>query len=155
LPNDAPEREYFEKDSTLHAAFPNGHLNCWGIPVNAEPSFRRTRLGDLVLIIPQIGVHDKGIHQIGIVKAKAPDKCYHASRVLWPKAPDQRLFPFVFFFDAEVGFRGWFEFLEDLGYSSDWNPRGWYRPITGHRFPRWDGPEGYLNFLRTECGFKQ
>lgn len=82
LPNDSPERKYFEKDVTLHAAFPEGSFNCWGIPVRAEPNFKKTRIGDLVLFIPQIGVHDGGIHQIGIIKAKAPDKFYHASKVL-------------------------------------------------------------------------
>jgi hypothetical protein len=153
LPQDTAEREFFESDTTLHAAFPDGWFNCWGIPSRAEPRFHETRLGDLVLIIPQIGIHDGGVHQIGIIKAKAPLRCYHASRILWPKTPDQRLFPYVFFFETEVGYRGWFEFLEDLGYDPGWDPRGWYRRIADHRFTHWGGPEGYLSFLRTECGF--
>ncbi|MBW1917665.1 MAG: hypothetical protein JRI57_06540 [Deltaproteobacteria bacterium] len=154
LPKDAPERHYFENDSTLHSAFPNGSFNCWGVPPHAEPAFGETRLGDLILIIPQIGIHDGGIHQIGIVKAKAPLRCYNASRILWPRTPRQRLFPFIFFFTTEIGFRGWFEFLEDLGYNPRWNPRGWYKRLDFNRFAHWGGPEGYLNFLRTECGFR-
>jgi len=149
----APEREYFESDAQLRSAFPDGRFNCWGVPGNAEPSFNKTETGDLVLMIPQIGIHDGGIHQLGIVDAKCPIRAYHASRVLWPKTPHERLFPWLFFFHTEVGRRGWFEFLEDVGIAENWDPRGWYRPIAIHRFGRWGGPEGYLKFLREQCGF--
>ncbi|MFZ2088639.1 MAG: hypothetical protein WAU47_08700 [Desulfobaccales bacterium] len=105
LPINAPERKYFEEDITI--AFPSGSFNCWGVPPGADPAFRRTRLGDLVLFVPWIGIHDGGIHQIGIVKAKIPVQCYDASKILWPNTPDQRLFPHIFFFESEIGFRYW------------------------------------------------
>lgn len=152
LPIEAPERLYFEKD--LPMAFPNGSFNCWGIPPRAEPAFRQTNIGDLVLIIPFIGIHSgSGVRQIGIVKAKIPVRCYDASRILWPNTPDRRLFPHIFFFNTELVWRGWFSFLDDLGFDERWNPRGWYRVIANHRFQRWGGTEGYLRFLREECGF--
>lgn len=154
LPTDAPERKYFEADPTLRAAFPQGYFNCWGVPSNAEPSFNKTDIGDLVLIIPWIGSHDGGIHQLGIVNAKCPVRAYHASRILWPQTPNARLFPWLFFFHTEVGYRGWFDFLDDVGIAANWDPRGWYRPIALHRFARWGGPQGYLRFLRQQCGFR-
>jgi len=154
LPPEAPERKYFQLDPELHAAFPDGTFNCWGVPQRAQPAFAKTEVGDLVLVVPWIGIHDGGIHQIGIVRAKCPVQCYDASRILWPDTPHDRLFPYVFFFNTEVGFRSWFEFLRDTGISERWHPRGWYRGIDSERFRRWGGPVGYLKFLREECGFK-
>ena len=152
LPEDAPELGYFENSRALHEAFPDGHFNCWGVPSKAGPSFNRTNPGDLVLFVPSIGLAG-GIQQIGIVKEKCHGRCHMASRVLWPKTPDQRLFPLIFFFDTEVGHRGWFEFLNDVGYDPGWNPKGWYRPVATSRLKSFGGPEGYLRFLREECGF--
>lgn len=155
LPPDAPELQFFEHDMLLRRAFPEGDFNCWGVPSKAEPSFEKTQIGDLVLFVPSIGIHrDAGVHQIGVVNAKCPIRAFHASRVLWPETPNERLFPWLFFFNTEVGVRGWFEFLEDVDIKPNWDPRGWYRPIGRGRFRRWGGPEGYLGFLRNECGFK-
>ena len=83
IPLSAPERAYFENDKELNSAFPNGEFNCWGVPSRAEPSFRKTNVGDLVLMIPEIGSsEDSGIQQIGIVKAKYNEKAIDASKVL-------------------------------------------------------------------------
>jgi hypothetical protein len=153
LPAHAPEREYFESDVTLHRAFSTGTFNCWGVPHRAEPSFRRTEVGDLVLIVPTIGESDAGVHQIGIVKAICPVRSYEASKILWPDTPGQRLFPWLFFFDTEVGYRSWPDFLNDVGYAQNWDPRGWYRQIKTDRFARFGGPRRYAEFLRGECGF--
>jgi len=155
LPSDAEERPYLDTHPQLRKAFPEGRFNCWGVPERAEPSFRKTRPGDLVLMIPQIGLHDGGVHQLGIVRAMCPVCAYHASRILWPETPRERLFPWLFFFHTEIGYRGWFEFLEDLDISQNWHPRGWYRPLAEGRFSKWGGPGGYLEFLRSECGFRR
>jgi len=154
LPPNAPEVDYFRSDPILHAAFPDGRFNCWGVPRRAEPSFSQTEVGDVVLIIPWIGLHGGGVQQIGVVKAKCPFECYAASRILWPDTPYDRLYPYLFFFDTEVGFRMWFEFLGDVGIQETWNPRGWYKRIASWRFDKWGGPEGYLHVLRTQHGFR-
>jgi len=153
LPVDAPERSYFSETGELSRVFPSGAFNCWGVPSLAEPSFDKTAVGDLVLFAPSIGVRG-GIEQLGIVMAKCPIRAHAASRVLWPKTPENRLFPLLFFFETEIGVRGWFDFLEDIGYAQNWEPRGWYRPIADKRFERWGGAENYLEFLRKECAFK-
>jgi hypothetical protein len=76
--------------------------------------------------------------------------------VLWPNIEDpNKLYPFLFFFDTEIGFRSWFEFLNDLGYDEKFNPRGYYLRLEASRFDRWGGIEGYLQFLRSQCGFKR
>jgi hypothetical protein len=155
LPASAPEREFFERNQQFKEAFPNGHFNCWACPSRAEARFQETHIGDLVLIVPTLGNHDSGIHYLGIVKAKCPMRAYEASRILWPDSGDpDHLYPFLFFFDTEIGFQDWFEFLEDLSYDKNFNPRGYYLRLKPDRFEKWNGPEGYLRFLREKCGFK-
>lgn len=153
LPEGSQELDFFKSDLELKTAFPDGHFNCWGIPINAEPRFNETEPGDLVLFAPTIGLEDGGIHQLGIIRSKCPTRAYNASRILWPDTPKERLFPFIFLFHSEIGFRGWYDFLEDIDYSPNWNPQGWYRKIGTSRFDKWNGPQGYLEFLRLECGF--
>lgn len=152
IPNDAPELEFF-KSHELRKEFPNGKFNCWGIPSKAEKRFQETQVGDLVLFIPHIGTHEGGIHQLGIVKAKCPIRSLEASKALWPDTPDDKLYPFIFFFNTEVGFRDWFGFLEDLGIQSNWNPNGYYRKIASFRFDKFGGADKYLELLRNKYGF--
>jgi hypothetical protein len=152
LPDAAPERSYFAS-AELAEQFPDGTFNCWGVPSGAADVFNGMQVGDLVLIAPNIGVHG-GIRQLGIVEAMCPVRCYAASRVLWPATPENKLFPLVFFFNTEVGFRGRFRFLEDIEYKERYNPRGLFLPIRPERFRRWGGEAKYLDFLRREAGFR-
>jgi hypothetical protein len=155
IPSSAPERAFFDKSSELRAAFPNGRFNCWGLMGRAEDRFNELEAGDLVLMVPHIGVHGGGVQQLGVVKVKCPVRCYEASRLLWPNLEDpSKLYPFLFFFDTEVGFRSWYKFLEDIGYDEKFNPRGYFLRLTTPRFDRWGGVEGYLSFLRSKCEFK-
>jgi len=67
---------------------------------------------------------------------------------------DQRLYPWLIFFDTENGYRDWYDFLDDVGYKENWNPRGWYRRIKEPHFAKWGGADGYLRCLRDESGFR-
>lgn len=161
ISSDAPERAFFEGDQRFISGFPDGKFHCWGIPLAAKPRFDDTQVGDLVLIAPMIGLHPRsqfaprggGVYQLGIVKAKCPERAVEASAALWPNTPYERPYPWLMFFDTEAGYREWYDFLDDIGYEPHWNPHGWYRRIADHRFRKWAGPEGYLKFLRRECGF--
>jgi hypothetical protein len=156
IPPSTPERVFFENSGELRNAFPNGSFNCWGLMSRAEARFQEMSVGDLVLIAPWIRTHGGGIRQLGLVKAKYPVQCYEASQALWPNIDDlNRLYPFLFFFDTEVGERSWFQFLEDLGYDPKFNPRGYFLRLETSRFDRWGGVEGYLEFLRSACGFRR
>jgi hypothetical protein len=154
LPDGAPEREFFESDGPFLRSFPDGRFHCWGVPPHAAPAFDRTEIGDLVVFVPHIGLHGGGITHIGVVRAICRTPAWHASRVLWPATPDQRLFPWLFFFEAEQGFRDWYAFLDDMGYSHRWNPVGWYRRISPEHFLAFGGVRGYLNFIRREGQFQ-
>jgi hypothetical protein len=115
LPSDAPERTFFERDEQFRRSFPDGEFHCWGIPPRAKPAFDDTDIGDLILIIPWIGVHRGGVHQLGTVKAKCPEAAFHASKLLWPNTPFELPYPWLLFFDTEVGYRDWYDFLDDVG----------------------------------------
>jgi hypothetical protein len=87
------------------------------------------------------------------VKAICRTDALFASKILWPRTPDQRSFPLIFFFDTESGYRDWYHFLDDVGIAHGWNPRGWYKQIQQHRFTRFGGAQGYLDFIRREGHF--
>ena len=125
-----------------------------GVPGLASTCIRQNADRRLVLFAPWIGIHDGGIHQLGVVKALCPVRALVASQILWPNTPNDRLYPLLFFFDTESGMRPWFDFLADLGYADNWQPRGWYRRIADSRFRKWSGQQGYLEFLRFKCGFR-
>ena len=150
LPPDAAERNFFEHDTSFNAVFPTGQFHCWGLPPGAQSNFRRTRIGDLVLIVPWIGTHNGGIHYVGVVKAKCPVSAPLASQILWPKTPNQRTYPWLIFFDAEEGYRAWCDFLDDLQCNAKWNPNGRYIRLTERHLATRGGADGYLRFLREQ-----
>jgi len=146
LSKDSPERVFFDSEE-FQSAFPSGEFNCWGIPERAEPSFRKTEIGDIVLFFPEIGANGS-MEYVGVVKSTCPFRCHQASRILWPATPNERLFPWLFFFDTETVYVAWDRFLDDVGYKPNWNPRGWYRRIGSDRFASWGGEVGYLANIR-------
>ena len=151
LPDDAPEKSFFASEE-LHSYFPDGTFNCWGVPVRAQPSFEKTKVGDLVVFAPEIGDHG-GIDYFGFIKSVCPVSCYSASRILWPETPNDRLFPWLFFFETETGHVPWATFLEQVQYAPNWNPRGWYRRINESKFRAWGGGQAYAQHLRLNFGF--
>lgn len=151
LPNDAPEKSFFASEE-LRSCFPDGMFNCWGVPVKAQPSFEKTKVGDLVIFAPEIG-DQGGIDYFGFIKSVCPVSCYTASRILWSETPNDRLFPWLFFFDTEFGHVPWVTFLEQVKYAPNWNPRGWYRRIDASKFKVWEGGKGYAQHLRSNFGF--
>lgn len=151
LPVGTQEREYFERDADLHRSFQTPRFNCWGVPSAARPSFTRTQIGDLVLFVGALG-EGAVIEYIGVVRAKCPFQCYDSSRLLWPEAEEDKLYPLLFFFETEVGSLSWDQFCKDIGMPG-YNPRGWYKRIGSERFASFGGPDGYLRYLRSVRGF--
>lgn len=154
LPSGSTERDFYESDSSLRRGFPDGRFNCWGVPPRAKPAFDETEIGDLVVFAPWIGVHGGGIQYAGIVRAIYRSEAWDSSRVFWPETPNDRLFPWIYFFETATGFRDWYSFLDDVGIGHGWNPRGWYKRIQPERFKSFGGPTGYVRFLR-ENGFPE
>lgn len=153
LPADATaERTFFAENGPLRRVFPDGMFNCWGVPRGGERVFQQMEIGDLVLLVHSAGLYGRGIEQIGVVKALCPDAAWNASQTLW-QWPDDRLFPFLFFFDTERGSRIWSDFKLDMGYDPGYQGGRIFQRIAEERLARWGGPSGYLSFLRNECGF--
>lgn len=153
IPASAPERSYFESNPDFKTAFPDGRFNCWACSEGAQDRFNETNVGDLVLIAPTLSGDDSGVRFIGVVKAKCPVAARDASRVLWPHAKEEG-YPYIFFFDTEVGHRSWTDFLGDVGYNEKYEPRGHYRGIAPKHFSAKGGAEAYLVLLRQEGQFR-
>ncbi|WP_146180072.1 hypothetical protein [Opitutus sp. ER46] len=146
------ERDYFEHDSELHAKFPNGSCNVWGVPEGAEAPYEKTAVGDVVLFAPSASRSEGLIQYFGIVKAIPWRRFEKAPHVLWPESG--RTFPYLFFFDAEEGVMSWFDFTAHAQYAENWNPNGHYVCLSGASLPRKDGGIAYLDRLRREFRFK-
>lgn len=153
ISSDAEERSFFEDAGPLSAAFAGRDFNCWGVPPGAKSVFEKMEVGDLVLFAPFIGIHGGGIRYLGIVSEICEARASQASTMLWPDTPYSKVFPWLFFFDAEGGHRDWYDFLEDVGYSERYNPAGRFMPMRQEAFAKWSGVENYLKFLRDQCGF--
>jgi hypothetical protein len=74
---------------------------------HAGPQWRRATMLECFRLIDS----DAHVLEPADMFEKCPFECYEASRILWPDTPYERLYPYLYFFDTEVGFRGWFEFL--------------------------------------------
>lgn len=151
LPDDAPEKSFFESKE-LYSCFPDGMFNCWGVPEGALSQFEKTKVGDLVLFAPKSG-NNGSIDYFGLIKAVCPVSCYASSSILWSETPNDRLFPWLFFFDTEFGHMPWDTFLEQVNIKSNWQPQGKYKQLAAHRFNAWNGSKGYAQHLRLNFGF--
>ena len=134
-----PERDFFINDEQLHAAFPQGKFNCWGVPFDAHPAFIETEIGDAVFFAPWIGNQGGHIGCLCIIKAICEMELRQASHIFWPETPNNREFPYVFFFDTEIGNLDWYKFLNDLKINRGWHPQGWYRKILPRHFNEFGG----------------
>lgn len=151
LPSAAPELDWF-RSLAARRVFPTGRFNCWGVPEGGRRWFRQLGVGDATLIMPTGGTHGE-IEFLGIVKAICPVDAWHTSKLLWPETPYRKSYPLLFFFDTEAGSRRFSDFLDDVGWSQNLDLHGLFRAVAAVRLARWDGAEGYVDFLRERCGF--
>ena len=136
----------------LSKSFPDGTFNCWALPSRAKARWQEMNIGDVVLFVPSL---NDGVQYLGIVRSICPVESHEASKILWPHLDDSsRLYPYLFFFDTEVGYHDWSRFLKELGYAPNYNPRGYFFKLKDDRFEHWGGVESYLNILRSEGRFK-
>jgi len=153
LPRGSEERAYFESDR-MQKAFPDGTFNVWGVPAGAKEPFDRTNLGDVVLFSPSVSRDGGCVLFFGIVKLVPRMEFPKASRVLWRESGPM-VYPHLFFFDAEIGMITWYNFMRDIGYSPDWNPRGWYVRLDRPAYRGTHNVFSYLDHLRTNAHFKR
>ncbi len=155
LPADAPEHPFFEPSGLLETRFPDGRFNCWGAVIKAkERQFDRMAVGDLFLIVPELTGERGGVRQLGILRAICREPAHAASAVLWPRAEEGKLYPYLFFFETEIGYLSWSVFQQEVGYKSGYNPRGNLFRLADGKLDRFGGVNGYLSHLRERGGFR-
>lgn len=148
-----PERSFFESGE-LQQAFPDGTFNVWGVPLGARMPYERTVLGDVVFFAPSVSRDGGCVSYFGTVKTIPRLEFPRASRVLWPESGVE-VYPYLFFFDAEMGMISWFEFMCDICYAPEWNPKGWYIRLQRPAYRGSHDPLDYLDHLRTAHGFRR
>ncbi len=149
------ERDYFEKNTELRRAFPQGTFNVWGVPEDAKPPFDLTEPGDVVFFAPSVGDSDGFVQYFCVVKVVPRLRFEKASRILWMEAPQDRIYPYIFFFDVEEGALPWFNFTYDAGYTPGWNPKGWYVHLANARFLGDRNSLSYLEYIRSNYRFRK
>ncbi len=147
------ERSYFES-AGLRDAFPDGKFNVWGVPIGARAPFERTKRGDVVFFAPSVSRDGGCLLYAGVVKLAPRIDFPKASRILWPESGFV-VYPHLFFLDAEAGVISWFDFMCDICYAPEWNPKGWYVRLDRPAYRGTRDPMAYLDYLRASHGFKK
>lgn len=128
----------------LQRAFPSGFCNVWGVPEGAKPVIRKLQVGDAMLLVGSVHWMTAVIPALSIVKVFPRILLLDLSRELWGEAG----FPYIFFFDTERIQHNWHQFVEDIDYSSNFNPRGMVYRVNPSRLVQFGGPLGYVEHIR-------
>jgi hypothetical protein len=128
----------------LQNRFPSGSFNCWGVPSGAKIVLSNLQVGDVVLLVQS--THMTGsIPALCEVKVFLPIEFRALSMALW----GEEKYPYIFFFDTEELDFLWIKFIEDIGYSSNFDPRGKFYSVGDDRLARFNGAPGYVKYLRA------
>ena len=125
--------------------FPSGEFNCWGIPSGAEKVFKKINLDDVFLLVESVHWPTGIIPAMGEVKFIFYEPQPELSRLLW----GDEHFPFIFLFKTEKINLSWFQFMKDISYSENFDPRGHVYRVSDGRFSTFGGPRSYVNHIRT------
>ena len=129
----------------LEAEFGTDAFNCWGVPAGAHQVIQSLKPGDVMLLAASARI-DGLVPALCEVRVFEPAQFRELSNILWG---DEK-YPYLFFFKTERLTLTWPDFLEHLGYSENFNPRGWVYHVSASRLAQYHGPEGYVNLLRTK-----
>jgi len=129
----------------LQHNFPSGEFNCWGVPRGAEKIVKNMQVGDLILLVETTGSVGS-VPVMGIIKVFEKNEVPELSQLLWGDGK----YPYVFFFEAEFISLNWLDFLDTIGYSKAFDPRGTFCPVREDRLGSFGGTPGFLEFLRSK-----
>lgn len=128
----------------LHAAFPAGSFNCWGVPAGATSVIRNLAVGDVVLLVESTTAGGR-VSAFCQVAAFWPQELRPLSLALW----GEDKYPYIFFFRTEELALEWSELRSQLGYSERFDPRGNFYAVRPERLEGYGGSEAYVRDLRT------
>lgn len=143
IPSDEPLRS--EILQTLHAKFPSGYFNCWGVPEGAKPIIRNLAEGDCVLLVESARI-DGRVPALCYVEAYWQKELRALSYALWGNDK----FPYIFFFRTDEITLQWPELLNYLGYMENFDPRGKFYSIADSRLDKFGGAEKFIGILHTK-----
>lgn len=129
--------------SQLNAAFPDGKMNCWGVPYKAHRVINNLNVGDLVLLVKSLHMPGE-IPAMCIVKVFVKFKLPELSYTLWG---DEK-YPYIFFFKTEEINLTWLELTDYLNYASNYDPRGTFCFVAENKLKRWGGSYGFYEYLQ-------
>jgi hypothetical protein len=147
------EKEYFQTETKLKPYFPSGRFNCWGVTNAMKPYFTQLEERDAVFFLPYIQGGEGEIQCICKIKLISPISLPETSRGLWPQTTAEEPFPWLFFFDAQVGSYPWSQYLSDLGYQQGHYRAGKLYCASPDLFDRYNGPSGYFEKIRLGGSF--
>lgn len=124
--------------------FPTGRFNCWGVPPGAKPVIRNLAVGDYVLLIQEARVTGV-IPALCHVKFYLPSEQPALSQALWGNND----YPYIFFFDTEHLDLSWVDFIDQVNYKPNYNPRGQFLSVADEKLAAFGGVEGYVTYIRS------
>lgn len=129
----------------LEKLFPNGLMNCWGVPRGANYIIRHLEKNDPVLLVESCRI-DGVVPALCMVKAYWPIEMRELSYSLWG---DDK-YPYIFYFNTEFIDLTWVEFLEHMNYKENYNPSGMFMRVNPGRLGQFGGVKEYIEFLRKD-----
>jgi hypothetical protein len=116
----------------------------WGLPAGAKPLLNRMNPGDAAIFVSGISPSegDGDVECVAWIEYVAGEPLHHVSRSIWGSSH----FHWLFFFSDRMLLRmPWRRLLEDLGYQSDFNPRGLAWSVADWRVTRVGGVKAYVS----------
>lgn len=147
VPNAHPYKKQLLQLLTTN--FPLGDFNCWGVPSGAAFVIKNLSAGDYVLLVESAAFP-------GFIPVLCNVKVYYnkdfssLSEALWGASK----FPFIFFFDTQQIDFTWHEFIDDMGYSGRYNPRGQFLRVRDVALNKYGDANGYVNYLWKKYGLR-
>lgn len=140
-------RAYNVLINVLRKSFPSGKFNCWGVPAGASSIIKRLSPGDVVLLVENAS--DEGtVPALCEVKVFLHNEYRRLSTALWG---DEK-YPYIFFFKTERLSLPWRDFVNAIGYSKNFNPRGKFYSIADSRLSSHGGSAAFVKALRQRWG---
>ena len=145
IPNDDPDKPLLL--SELYEKFPIGSFNCWGVPSGAASVIKNLSFGDAVLLVETTSENGGYIPALCVVKVFIRHEFPQLSYALWENSH----FPYIFFFETEALDFLWSEFINDLDYASNFDPRGKFYSVSQERLRKVGGAETYVEKIRQKA----
>jgi len=143
VPKSNPIKE--ELIDKLNRQFPKGEFNCWGVPSGAKSVIKNLEEGDAVLLVEKASLEDGYVRVLGIVKVYFSIPMEELSNALW----GENRFPYIFFFDTERIQLPWFDFINHLGYKTNFRPSGNFYKVGPDRLENYRPFSKYIDFIRS------